>query len=708
VKIVPDSESHAPNAGRPLKAPPVSTSRPERLRRVNALFDAHKSSWAVLMVVLVLAGVLASALGARAVARSDADNARLAFHLTSAEVASTLKLAIQHEEDLVVSASAFITGSPHSSAADFDRWAESVRAMQRYPELQNIGLVSLVPAPALTAFRARMAAHPLRPLGPQSTEPSEAFTVLPPGSRPYYCFAVAGLARSAASYLPGGVDYCALAPTLVSGRDSGLASYAPFAEGGTTTLGVETPVYRGGVVPATLTARRRAFVGWLGELLVPDVVLARALEGHPNLAVTFRYDSGASHVAFSSGTAPHGAESSEVDLRNGWTVQSFGPAVAGGVLSNSNSLTLLIGGSLLSVLLGLLMFVLATGRRRALALVHEKTRELSHQALHDTLTGLPNRALVLDRAEQMLARSARAQGVLVGALFIDIDDFKLVNDRRGHGAGDQLLKVVGERLRNVVREQDTVGRLGGDEFVALIECSDAAAPGHEAIENATATVGLVADRMTEVLREPVELDDGHRLLSVTASIGIAVGRYATPDAVLRDADLALYAAKAAGKDRYVLFQASMRDSTAGPLVLVVDDDEISCAVAKAMLAKRGVRTEVAHDGLEAVQMAGASEYAAILMDCQMPELDGYEATRRIRAAEGDHHVPIIAMTADSRLGGREPCLQAGMDDYLAKPLRDDQLDDALRQWLSDDSHDVIADRGPWQSPSRGSLRRSGG
>jgi diguanylate cyclase (GGDEF)-like protein len=513
--------------------------------------DAHKSSWAVLTIVLVLAGVLASVLGARAVARSDSDKARLAFHLTSAEVASTLKLAIQHEEDLVVSASAFITGNPHSSAADFDRWAEAVRAMQRYPELQNIGLVSLVPAPALTAFKARMAAHPLRPLGPQSTSPSEAFTVLPPGSRPYYCFAVAGLARSAASYLPGGVDYCALAPTLLSGRDSGLASYAPFAEGGTTTLGVETPVYRGGVVPATLAARRRAFLGWLGELLVPDVVLARALEGHPDLAVTFSYDSGASHVAFSSGTAPHGAESSDIDLRNGWTVQSFGPAVAGGVLANWHALTLAIGGTLLSLTFGLLVLVLATGRRRAVTLVAEKTRELSHQALHDTLTGLPNRALVLDRAEQMLARAARNPGQIAGALFIDIDGFKLVNDRRGHAAGDQLLKVVAERLRGAVREQDTVGRLGGDEFVVLGE--SAASRG---------TLDRLADRLTGVVREPIELDSGHSV-SVTASIGAAVGRYPTPDTLLRDADLALYAAKAAGKDRYTLFDASMHTSAEG-------------------------------------------------------------------------------------------------------------------------------------------------
>jgi diguanylate cyclase (GGDEF)-like protein len=210
-------------------------------------------------------------------------------------------------------------------------------------------------------------------------------------------------------------------------------------------------------------------------------------------------------------------------------------------------------------MLGLLVLVLGTGRRRALSLVREKTRELSHQALHDTLTGLPNRALVLDRAEQMLARAARQPGMVAGALFIDIDGFKHVNDSLGHAAGDQLLRVVGERLQRAAREQDTVGRLGGDEFVVLVESS--------ADE---ATLDLLADRLAEVLRQPVELDDRHKIFSVTASIGVAVGQYATPDALLRDADLALYAAKAAGKDRYALFDATMYTSVEGRLELQGD------------------------------------------------------------------------------------------------------------------------------------------
>ena len=575
--MMPETETHSPRSGVPSGASSLSTPHVRGLGRLRSLGYGRTWAWAAATALLVLAGALASVLGARAVARSDAEKARLAFHLASADVASTLKLAIQHEEDLVVNASAFVIGNPKASAADFDRWAEWTQAMRRYPELQVVGLVMLVPASRLAAFEARMAANPLRPLGPQSVL-TESFQVLPPGRRPYYCLAVAGLARNAKSVVPGGLDYCARAPTLIVARDAGLTGYAPFAAGGTSsTLGVETPVYRGGVVPSTVAARRRAFMGWLGELLAPKVVLERALGSHPNLAVVFRYDSRFSHVAFTRGAASAGAQSAKIYLQvgsaaglggshEGWSVRTFGARVAGGVLGNSNSLTLMIGGCLLSVMLGMRLFVLGTGRRRALSLVREKTgelsqknRELSHQALYDTLTGLPNRALVLDRAEQMLARVARQPGMMAGALFIDIDGFKHVNDTLGHAAGDQVLRVVGERLKGAARAHDTVGRLGGDEFVVLAEST----AGEESLD-------LLADRIAEVLREPVEIDGGRKVFPVTASVGVAVGRYATPDAVLRDADLALYAAKAAGRDRYALFDASMQAGVEARLELEAD------------------------------------------------------------------------------------------------------------------------------------------
>jgi signal transduction histidine kinase/FixJ family two-component response regulator len=120
----------------------------------------------------------------------------------------------------------------------------------------------------------------------------------------------------------------------------------------------------------------------------------------------------------------------------------------------------------------------------------------------------------------------------------------------------------------------------------------------------------------------------------------------------------------------------------GQLVLIVEDNEINSAVACALLAKRGLLVQTARDGLEAVEMAARHDYAAIFMDCHIPELDGLEATRLIRAAEGDRRVPIIAMTALSMPGDRERCLASGMDDYISKPLRTGELEALLGRWLA--------------------------
>jgi len=129
-------------------------------------------------------------------------------------------------------------------------------------------------------------------------------------------------------------------------------------------------------------------------------------------------------------------------------------------------------------------------------------------------------------------------------------------------------------------------------------------------------------------------------------------------------------------------QRKIRTEPHGPPVLIAEDNDINFAVAKALLARHGLRTAAARNGLEAVEMAQANAYAAILMDCQMPELDGYEATRRIRAGEGGQHVPIIALTAHSMPGDRERCLAAGMDDFISKPVRAEDLEAAMTRWLS--------------------------
>jgi diguanylate cyclase (GGDEF)-like protein len=184
---------------------------------------------------------------------------------------------------------------------------------------------------------------------------------------------------------------------------------------------------------------------------------------------------------------------------------------------------------------------------------------IRHQALHDSLTGLPNRALILDRVEQMLAR-ARRTGTDSAALFIDLDGFKQVNDTLGHETGDRLLQSVATRLSAALREADTIARLGGDEFVVLVEGG-----------SPTGSPEFVAERLLEVLREPFELNNTARgRLRITASIGIAFGSNIAATDLLRDADIALYEAKTAGRDRYVVFQREMQAAVEDRLTLELD------------------------------------------------------------------------------------------------------------------------------------------
>jgi diguanylate cyclase (GGDEF)-like protein len=187
-----------------------------------------------------------------------------------------------------------------------------------------------------------------------------------------------------------------------------------------------------------------------------------------------------------------------------------------------------------------------------------REEELAFLATHDPLTGLPNRTLILDRVEQMLARSARNK-TPVAALFIDVDNFKTINDTLGHGVGDELLRAVAARLEGVVRHADALGRLGGDEFVVIAEeLSLAAGP------------ELVAERLLEALKHPFKLGAEETRLTVTASIGIAAGGRDSAEELLRDADIAMYRAKWDGKNRYAVFESGMQDKVQNRMELDMD------------------------------------------------------------------------------------------------------------------------------------------
>jgi diguanylate cyclase (GGDEF)-like protein len=192
----------------------------------------------------------------------------------------------------------------------------------------------------------------------------------------------------------------------------------------------------------------------------------------------------------------------------------------------------------------------------SLALNHARAVEEGvHEALHDSLTGLPNRSLFLDRMRHALARAERT-GTPVGVLFCDLDGFKTVNDSLGHRTGDRLLTLVSERLAACLRPADTIARLGGDEFAVLLE--ELREPGDAA---------RAAQRLLDSLEPPFELRD--REFYVSASIGIAAG-IADAESLLRDADLAMYRAKSRGKGRYAIFEPRMHTAIVDRLELEVD------------------------------------------------------------------------------------------------------------------------------------------
>jgi diguanylate cyclase (GGDEF)-like protein/PAS domain S-box-containing protein len=206
---------------------------------------------------------------------------------------------------------------------------------------------------------------------------------------------------------------------------------------------------------------------------------------------------------------------------------------------------------------------LATDRGGAVLLnidITERKRyefQLAHQALHDPLTGLPNRALLSDRLDVAVARAEREPGK-VAVLFLDVDHFKVLNDARGHAAGDRILEQMAERLVDLVRPGDTVARFGGDEFVVLCERLEGA---HEA--------RVIADRIAAGLSAPfLDTGGGEVTVTVTVSIGIAFGsRGSRPEAMVRDADAAMYQAKERGRNRYEFFDDGLRSRVLARLTI---------------------------------------------------------------------------------------------------------------------------------------------
>jgi diguanylate cyclase (GGDEF)-like protein len=485
--------------------------------------------WRVAYAILAAAAAIAAALGARAIADNDASSARHAFAGASERVAARLDAALEREQELSVSAATYFAANPHAPAQAFTTWARWAGVADRYPELRRLELVVLLSGSKSPASRATRAV---------SAPPSAASSSL-------RCVIVADSIRATVRPPAASTDLCARQPALLATRDSGESAYGTAGSRPHETLEILTPVYRGGFAPSARGVRRAAFVGWLREIADPQKLLARGLASEEAIVLRLHHRGsfGVTFETLADGAATQGgAQSSTTNLSGGWTLRTSAAPVDAAPLENGDALALLIAG----LAFGALLAGLALARGGSARSRPDSTDAHRAEELYDALTGLPNRALTLDRAERMIARAGRDSGVLAGAVLIDIDWFADVNERFGRKAGDQLLRGVAQRLQTTLRAQDSIGRIGGDEFAVLVEAARGV------------RFDVVARRVLEALHEPLELTGFGPNFVLTASLGVAFGRYASTEDLLNDARLALVAAKSAGKDRYTLFNANMR------------------------------------------------------------------------------------------------------------------------------------------------------
>ena len=504
--------------------------------------------------LIIVAGLAASSVLAAEWRSNLVHDNEKSFQAATTDLGSTLRSKLDTTIGLTRTMRAIATMEPNAGDTRYVKWYQQLqRGAPAAPDVVA-ALIEPVPASGLAAFRRQAEADPTF-----RARLGGSFQIVPAGSRSVYCLTRATVGTSATTSLfPPLLDYCA--PVLpVIGRnpyaalvhtvtDTGSFIVTAPPDVGGSLVAIGAAVYRRGAPLATIAERRAAVTGFIATSFDGATLIQSLLVGRGSLTLNLYHTNvGGSPELIShagAGTARSPGYHQRLDLGGGWLLDVTGSAT-GSVSASTQGLVVLGLGLLVTALIFLLYRVPSRSRERAWGLVGEKTHELEYRALHDPLTGLPNRTLVLDRAEQMLAR-ARRHDVPATALFMDVDGFKQINDRFGHQAGDEVLRQVGIRLRAVLREGDTVGRLGGDEFVMLVDSVGLDAVGPQ----------LVAERVLDVLRQPIELP-AQPAISVTASIGIATGIPASAEHLLQDADLALYKAKATGKDGYALFESAM-------------------------------------------------------------------------------------------------------------------------------------------------------
>jgi two-component system cell cycle response regulator len=289
----------------------------------------------------------------------------------------------------------------------------------------------------------------------------------------------------------------------------------------------------------------------------------------------------------------------------------------------------------------------------------------------DPLTGLPNRAAFLESFDRVQF-VARAAGTPLSLALVDVDHFDLVNDLCGRPIGDQVLSRVASIIARSLAQPCEVARWGGEEFAVLL-------PGR----NIAAASAALNDALRAVKSESFAAAEG-QTLQITFSAGVVpVGPGATAEEALADADRHLYLAKQGGQDRVV----SPADKIDAPKkrILLAEDDEMIRIVVRRLLEREGYEVTTCADGSSALQAAYENNYAVILSDIRMPQVDGFEFLRRLREHDGSHDTPVVMLTSMGKDEDVHRGFELGADDYIVKPFSSSELLTRVRRVLKKNS-----------------------
>jgi diguanylate cyclase (GGDEF)-like protein len=542
---------YAPRSSAHRRPDPSAARTRRRLGRAQA---------SIIGVLIVLLGLGGSALLAAKWHSNLQTESRKAFTSTTADLNGALDSRLVADADLAHAMRAIATLEPGAGETRYREWYNQLLAGgATLARDVAAALIKPITSAQLGAYRRAAEADPAFRL-----MLGGKFQIVPPGHRAVYCLAQAVVGGDfAPGVYPVLLDYCAPVlpilgaspfPALMrTAANTGSMIVIPIGGLGNISLaGIAAAVYRRGAPIATVAERRAALTGYIAATFDAGSLLSSLLGGEHSLSSLsislYHVNAGGAPllIARAATKAKPGdtAYHARTALGGGWLVETSGTVA--GTPAGAQGVVVFGFGALVTLLVVALYVVLLRSRERAWGLVAEKADELAYLALHDPMTGLPNRTLVLDRAAQLLARGRRFDSP-VTALSMDIDGFKQINDVFGRELGDETLRQIADRLRSVLRDSDTVGRLGGDEFVMLVDPLDRVG------------AGRIATRILRALAEPIQLPEPARTpVSVTASIGIATGLPNAATDLLRDADLAMYQAKAIGKGSYVVFESAMQ------------------------------------------------------------------------------------------------------------------------------------------------------